>query len=225
MTRNGTTATTAIVMYWRRRYAAAPSCTARAISRMRSLPAGWLSSQYVRPMPYAIATPAHTSANKTGWSLKKSIASCSHKVGTDGACGKQSPAHKLAEREANEKEARGAQSERRAVPGRACALPGRLLLPQHLRLVEHAVRARASRVRVVGHGLAAVVVHHCEPRWTLDGDECVLAVRRQPMVPRDGVTRDGDDPDGEGLGVERRVLGRCAAERDDAHLAVVLQLQ
>jgi hypothetical protein len=35
-----TTATIAIVRYWRLRYAAAPSWIARAISRMASLPAG-----------------------------------------------------------------------------------------------------------------------------------------------------------------------------------------
>src|SRR5439155_15618971 len=58
-------------MYCRRRYAAAPSCTARAISRIRSFPSGWRSSQTVRPTPYPIATPAQTSANSTGWSLKK----------------------------------------------------------------------------------------------------------------------------------------------------------
>ena len=41
-------ATRPIVMYWRRRYAAAPSCTARAISRMRSEPAGCLRIHHVR---------------------------------------------------------------------------------------------------------------------------------------------------------------------------------
>src|SRR6266849_91698 len=40
---------------------------------MRSLPVGCRSSQYVRPIPYTIATPAQTSANRTGWSLKKCI--------------------------------------------------------------------------------------------------------------------------------------------------------
>ena len=42
---------TAIVMYWRRRYAAAPSWTALAISCMRSVPAGCLSSHAVSPRP------------------------------------------------------------------------------------------------------------------------------------------------------------------------------
>ena len=45
---NGTIATTAIVVYCFFRYAAAPSCTAAEISRIRSFPAGCLSSQKVR---------------------------------------------------------------------------------------------------------------------------------------------------------------------------------
>ena len=49
--RNSTTATTAIVVYWRLRYAAAPCCTAREISCMRSFPAGSRRSQTVRYMP------------------------------------------------------------------------------------------------------------------------------------------------------------------------------
>src|SRR6266511_326040 len=97
---NGTTATSAIVVYWRRRYAAAPSWTAREISRIRSDPAGCRSSQTVRPMPYRTATAPQTSAKSTAWSLKKSIASCSHKVGADPARGGRSPAHKPAVREA-----------------------------------------------------------------------------------------------------------------------------
>ena len=40
-------ATSATVVYWRRRYADAPSWTAREISCIRSLPAGWRSSQAV----------------------------------------------------------------------------------------------------------------------------------------------------------------------------------
>src|SRR3954451_20076064 len=61
----------AIVMYWRFRYAAAPSWTAREISRMRSFPAGCRISQTVKPIPYAIAIAEQTSANSTAWSLKK----------------------------------------------------------------------------------------------------------------------------------------------------------
>src|SRR5512133_950570 len=38
---------------------------------MRSLPSGCRSNQTVSPIPYAIATPAQTSANRTAWSLKK----------------------------------------------------------------------------------------------------------------------------------------------------------
>src|SRR4029079_736796 len=56
-----------------RRYAAAPSWTAREISCIRALPAGCLSNHQVRYRPYAIATPAQTSANSTAWSTKKSI--------------------------------------------------------------------------------------------------------------------------------------------------------
>src|SRR5918911_2492781 len=71
MTRKGTIETSAIVVYWRLRYAAAPSWTARAISRMRSFPSGRCSSQTVRPTPYATANAPQMSANSTGWSLKK----------------------------------------------------------------------------------------------------------------------------------------------------------
>src|SRR4051795_1027002 len=58
-------------MYWRFRYAAAPSWTAREISRMRSFPAGCRISQTVKPIPYAIAIAEQISANSTAWSLKK----------------------------------------------------------------------------------------------------------------------------------------------------------
>ncbi len=64
-------ATIAIVWYCRRRYADAPSWTAREISRIRSFPVGCRSSQTVSPMPQAMATPAQTSAKRTAWSLKK----------------------------------------------------------------------------------------------------------------------------------------------------------
>ena len=43
--------TIAIVEYWRFRYALAPVCTAAAISRMRSLPSGWLRIQRVVTIP------------------------------------------------------------------------------------------------------------------------------------------------------------------------------
>jgi hypothetical protein len=58
-------ATIAIVVYCLRRYAAAPSCTALAISCIRSFPAGCWSSHHVRYSPYKTATAAHTSANAT----------------------------------------------------------------------------------------------------------------------------------------------------------------
>jgi hypothetical protein len=80
ITRNRTAATTAIVVYWRRRYAEAPSCTACAIACIRSVPAGRPSSQTVRPIPKAIATPEQTSAIRTGLSAKKSRAAASRKA-------------------------------------------------------------------------------------------------------------------------------------------------
>ena len=43
-TMNSTTPTPAIVVYWRFRYAEAPSCTAAEIERMRSLPGDSASS-------------------------------------------------------------------------------------------------------------------------------------------------------------------------------------
>ncbi len=46
-----TTATTAMVVYWRFRYAAAPSWIAAAISRMRSLPCGCFSTHCVSRRP------------------------------------------------------------------------------------------------------------------------------------------------------------------------------
>ena len=49
--RNTTTATTAMVVYCRFRYAAAPSWMAAAISRMRSVPADWASTQRVSARP------------------------------------------------------------------------------------------------------------------------------------------------------------------------------
>ncbi len=65
MPRNSTAATTEIVMYCRRRYADAPSCTARAISCMRSLPAGRASRRTVRTTAHTIPTTAQISANST----------------------------------------------------------------------------------------------------------------------------------------------------------------
>jgi hypothetical protein len=46
-----TTATTATVVYWRRRYAAAPSWIAAAIARISSLPCGFASTQRIRARP------------------------------------------------------------------------------------------------------------------------------------------------------------------------------
>ena len=45
------TATTAMIMYWRFRYAFAPSCTAPEISCMRSLPGDFASSRWVTRAP------------------------------------------------------------------------------------------------------------------------------------------------------------------------------
>ena len=51
ITRKRTTATPEMVMYWRRRYAVAPSCTAREISCMRSVPGDCCSSHQVSTTP------------------------------------------------------------------------------------------------------------------------------------------------------------------------------
>ena len=61
-----------MVIYWRRRYAAAPSCTARAIACIASLPAGCCCSHLVK-YSESDPTPAQMSPNATAWSLKKSI--------------------------------------------------------------------------------------------------------------------------------------------------------
>ena len=66
-------ATIAIVRYWRFRYAAAPSCTARAISCIRSDPGGRRSSQTARPTPYATAIVAQMSAKRTACSWNQLI--------------------------------------------------------------------------------------------------------------------------------------------------------
>ena len=62
---NGAIATIAIVVYCFFRYAAAPSWTAAEISRIRSFPAGCLSSHQIRYSPYATATPAPTRPTST----------------------------------------------------------------------------------------------------------------------------------------------------------------
>src|SRR5260221_13430466 len=57
---------------------------ARAISCMRSVPAGLRSNQIVSPAPYATPTRAQISANSTAWSLKKFTSLLfPHKVGAD----------------------------------------------------------------------------------------------------------------------------------------------
>src|SRR5258705_9686991 len=57
---------------------------ARAISCIRSVPAGLRSNQIVSPAPYATPIPAQISANSTAWSLKKFTSLLfPHKVGAD----------------------------------------------------------------------------------------------------------------------------------------------
>ena len=57
--------TAPIVVYWRRRYAEAPSWTAADRLCMVSLPGESASRDLVVSSPYAIANPAHTSATTT----------------------------------------------------------------------------------------------------------------------------------------------------------------
>ena len=61
-TMNRITPTPAITVYWRFRYARAPSCTAAEIVRIVSLPGDSASSAREVSTPYATAAPAHTSA-------------------------------------------------------------------------------------------------------------------------------------------------------------------
>src|ERR1044072_2307118 len=68
---NSTTPTTAIVEYWRLRYARAPSCTAAEIETIFSLPGESASSERTVTAPYTSAQAAHTSATRTPWSLRK----------------------------------------------------------------------------------------------------------------------------------------------------------
>ena len=67
-----TTATPAMIVYWRRRYAFAPSCTAREISCISALPGERASSQREVTMPYTTAAPEHTSAMTTPQSVRNS---------------------------------------------------------------------------------------------------------------------------------------------------------
>ena len=60
-----TTPTMPIVVYWRRRYADAPSWMAADRPCMVSLPGDSASSDRVVSSPYAIASPAQTSATTT----------------------------------------------------------------------------------------------------------------------------------------------------------------
>ena len=60
-----TTPTMPIVVYWRRRYAEAPSWTAADRHCMVALPGESASSDRVVSTPYAIASPAQISAKTT----------------------------------------------------------------------------------------------------------------------------------------------------------------
>ena len=64
-TTKSTTPTMPIVVYWRRRYAEAPSWTAADRACMVALPGESASSDRVVSRPYAIASAAHTSATTT----------------------------------------------------------------------------------------------------------------------------------------------------------------
>src|SRR5262245_25280352 len=80
-------------------------------------------------MPYTIATPAQMSANKTGWSLKKFIASCSHKVGTNWLVASEarrtsSRIGRLTEREAAGRQSPGSGLDSGALERRRADVPG-----------------------------------------------------------------------------------------------------
>src|SRR6266508_4568033 len=135
---------------------------ARAISRMRSSPAGCCNSHHVNPTPNPIATCPQATAKPTAYSLKNSI---------------RLPflRHKVRRRRASARQVsitRGC----RGAPGRARALPGFAALPQHLWLVEDAVRLEAARIRPRVEHLSRVVVHH--------GDRTVRRCHRSESLER-----------------------------------------
>ncbi len=65
-----TTPTIAMVVYWRLRYARAPSCTAPEMRTISVLPGESASSERVVNTPYVTAAAAHTSATITPWSVR-----------------------------------------------------------------------------------------------------------------------------------------------------------
>src|SRR5436305_14590020 len=65
------TPTPAIVVYWRFRYALAPSCTAAEIARMRSFPGDSASREREVTAPYTMAHDAHTRATRTPCCVRK----------------------------------------------------------------------------------------------------------------------------------------------------------
>ena len=67
------TPTIAIVVYWRFRYARAPSWTAPEMRTMSALPGDSASRERVVRTPYATAPIAQTSATITPWSVRKSL--------------------------------------------------------------------------------------------------------------------------------------------------------
>ncbi len=67
---NRTTPTPAITMYWRLRYARAPSWTAPEMRCISSLPGDSASSCDVVTTPYSTAIAAHTTATTTPWSIR-----------------------------------------------------------------------------------------------------------------------------------------------------------
>src|SRR3954469_16937266 len=66
-------ATTAIVVYWRFRYARAPICTAPEIRCISALPGDSASSARDVVAPYATARPAHSRAMTTPWSVSNEL--------------------------------------------------------------------------------------------------------------------------------------------------------
>ena len=95
-----TTPTIAIVVYWRRRYADAPSWIAADRPRMTSLPGDRARSARLVTRPYPTAASAQTSATTTPWSVRKSDKgdlSESVQTNTKAAAGRRAAARAVAQ--------------------------------------------------------------------------------------------------------------------------------
>ena len=70
---NRITPTTPMSVYWRLRYARAPSWIAAEIERIVSLPGESASSERAVTTPYTSAAPPQTSATSTPWFVRKLV--------------------------------------------------------------------------------------------------------------------------------------------------------